>query len=218
MNSFDDQSFLNAVGSQNARRELLMLALAGAFVLFNAVSLSLVEAGSIVLQHLYPFFVWLLVFAALFVLLHRYRPGHDVFFLPVISLLSGWGLVVLDRLVPAFLPRQVIWLVVAATALLLAALLPTSLWFLRRYRYVWLLSGLILLGTTLVGTNISVVMLTTLGTILMIRFFGEYGDLYAFLIFLPLFLIFGEIVPKSVYQQKADYLSHRIIYPLQFFS
>lgn len=76
----------------------------------------------------------------------------------------------------------------------------------------------ILLGTTLVGTNISVVMLTTLGTILMIRFFGEYGDLYAFLIFSPLFLIFGEVVPKSVYQQKADFLSPRIVFPLQFFS
>ena len=76
----------------------------------------------------------------------------------------------------------------------------------------------VLLGTTLVGTNISVVILTTLGTILMIRFFGAYGDLYAFLIYTPLFLIFGEVVPKSVYQQKADVLGPIIIYPLQFFS
>lgn len=76
----------------------------------------------------------------------------------------------------------------------------------------------VLLGTTLVGTNISVVVLTTLGTVLMIRFFGDYGDLYAFLIYTPLFLIFGEVVPKSVYQQKADVLGPIIIYPLQFFS
>lgn len=76
----------------------------------------------------------------------------------------------------------------------------------------------VLLGTTLVGTNISVVVSTTLGTILMIRFFGAYGDFYAFLIYTPLFLIFGEVVPKSVYQQKADMLAPIIIYPLQFFS
>ncbi|MGD9389899.1 MAG: hemolysin family protein [Thioalkalispiraceae bacterium] len=76
----------------------------------------------------------------------------------------------------------------------------------------------ILLGTTLVGTNISLVILTTLGTVLMLRFFDEYGDFYAFLIFTPLFLIFGEVVPKSVYQQKADKLTPVIIYPLQFFS
>jgi len=76
----------------------------------------------------------------------------------------------------------------------------------------------VMLGTTLVGTNLSVVTLTTLGTILMIRFFGEYGDLYAFLIYTPLFLIIGEVVPKSVYQQKANELSPKIIFPLQFFS
>lgn len=76
----------------------------------------------------------------------------------------------------------------------------------------------VLLGTTLVGTNISVVTLTTLGTILMIRLFGEYGDLIAFLAFTPVFLIFGEIVPKSVYQQKADDISQIVIYPLEFFS
>jgi len=76
----------------------------------------------------------------------------------------------------------------------------------------------VMLGTTLVGTNLSVVTLTTLGTLLMIRFFGEYGDLYAFLFYTPLFLIIGEVVPKSVYQQKADVLGPIIIYPLRFFS
>ncbi|MDX1697794.1 MAG: hemolysin family protein [Thiohalobacterales bacterium] len=76
----------------------------------------------------------------------------------------------------------------------------------------------VLLGTTLVGTNLSLVTLTTLGTILMIRLFGEHGDLYAFLIYTPLFLIMGEVVPKSVYQQKADQFAPVIIYPLRFFS
>ncbi len=76
----------------------------------------------------------------------------------------------------------------------------------------------VLLGTTLVGTNLSLVTLTTLGTILMIRLFGEHGDLYAFLVYTPLFLILGEVVPKSVYQQKANLLAPVIIYPLSFFS
>ncbi len=76
----------------------------------------------------------------------------------------------------------------------------------------------VLLGTTLVGTNVSVVALTTLGTLVMIHFFGEFGDIIAFLVYTPLFLIFGEVVPKSVYQQKADTLAPRLIYPLRFFS
>jgi len=76
----------------------------------------------------------------------------------------------------------------------------------------------VILGTTLVGTNISLVALTTLGTLVMIELFGDYGDLLAFIIYTPLFLIFGEVVPKSVYQQKANQLAPIIIYPLRFFS
>jgi CBS domain containing-hemolysin-like protein len=76
----------------------------------------------------------------------------------------------------------------------------------------------VLLGTTLVGTNISTIILTTLGTMLMIRSFGQLGDLYAVLLFTPLFLILGEIVPKSVYQQKSNEIAPVIVYPLRAFS
>ena len=76
----------------------------------------------------------------------------------------------------------------------------------------------VLLGTTLVGTNITTVILTTVGTLLMIRHFGERGDLIAFLVFTPLFLVFGEIVPKSVYQQKSDDVAPVVVYPLRAFS
>ena len=74
------------------------------------------------------------------------------------------------------------------------------------------------LGTTLVGTNISTIVLTTIGTMLMIRHFGEAGDFYAVLLFTPLFLILGEVVPKSVYQQKSDEIAPIIIYPLRIFT
>jgi CBS domain containing-hemolysin-like protein len=74
------------------------------------------------------------------------------------------------------------------------------------------------LGTTLVGTNICTIILTTIGTILTIRYLGGNGDLYAFVICTPLLLVLGEIVPKSVYQQKADLLAPIVIYPLRMFS
>ncbi|MFC2161222.1 hemolysin family protein [Acidobacteriota bacterium] len=76
----------------------------------------------------------------------------------------------------------------------------------------------VLLGTTLVGTNISTVMLVTFGTTMLIKLFGDVGELYAMLIFTPLLLILGEIVPKSIYQQKSDELAPVIIYPLRAFS
>ena len=76
----------------------------------------------------------------------------------------------------------------------------------------------VLLGTTLVGTNIATVLLTTLITLLLIRLFGERGDLYAILIFTPILLILGEIVPKSIFQQKSDQVAPVAIFPLKFFS
>nr|VFK64373.1 MAG: Hemolysin, contains CBS domains [Candidatus Kentron sp. UNK]VFK71733.1 MAG: Hemolysin, contains CBS domains [Candidatus Kentron sp. UNK] len=76
----------------------------------------------------------------------------------------------------------------------------------------------VLLGVTLVGTNISTIALTTIAAVLMIGIFGPLGDLYAVLLFTPLFLILGEIVPKSIYQQKSDLIAPVVVYPLRMFS
>ena len=76
----------------------------------------------------------------------------------------------------------------------------------------------VLLSTTLVGTNISTVVLTTIGTLAVIQVVGESGDWISFIVFTPLFLILGEIVPKSIYQQKSDTLTPIIIYPLRWAS
>lgn len=72
-----------------------------------------------------------------------------------------------------------------------------------------------LLSTTLVGTNIFVVTNTTLATGLMIGLFGEHGSWLAVLIVAPLIWIFGEIVPKSVFQQKANVITPIVILPLR---
>lgn len=75
-----------------------------------------------------------------------------------------------------------------------------------------------ILAATLIGTNIATVALTTLGALTMIHFLGsELGDLYAFLIFTPALLVLGEIVPKSIYQQKSDEIAPAVIRPLRIF-
>lgn len=75
-----------------------------------------------------------------------------------------------------------------------------------------------LLSTTLVGTNLTSIALTTIGTMTVIRYLGpSIGDLAAVIVFTPLFLVLGEIVPKSVYQQAADRIVPVVIYPLRFF-
>ncbi len=75
-----------------------------------------------------------------------------------------------------------------------------------------------LLSTTLVGTNISIVTNTTMTTALMIHLFGENGSLMAIGLAAPLIWVFGEIVPKSVFQQRADVITPYVIYILRFFS
>jgi putative hemolysin len=76
----------------------------------------------------------------------------------------------------------------------------------------------VILGTTLVGTNVSTVVFTTVGTMALIELLGDGGDLYAFLLFTPLLLIFGEIVPKSVYQHRSDQIAPVVVHPLRWFS
>ena len=76
----------------------------------------------------------------------------------------------------------------------------------------------VILGTTLVGTNLATVTISTLGTLVFIDLFGSSGDLISVLVLTPILLIFGEVVPKSVFQQKADTLVSFLIYILRFFS
>lgn len=75
-----------------------------------------------------------------------------------------------------------------------------------------------LLSTTLVGTNIAVVTNTTMTTALMIQLFGEGGSWLAVVLVAPLIWVFGEIVPKSIYQQHADAITPRVIFPLRLCS
>ncbi len=76
----------------------------------------------------------------------------------------------------------------------------------------------VILGTTLVGTNLATVIISTLGALMAIQLFGDAGDFISVLILTPFLLIFGEIVPKSIFQQKADTIAPTIIFILRFFS
>lgn len=76
----------------------------------------------------------------------------------------------------------------------------------------------VILGTTLVGTNLATITISTLGALVCIEHFGASGDLISVLLLTPILLIFGEVVPKSVFQQNADSIASRVIYALRFFA
>ena len=85
---------------------------------------------------------------------NRVAPGHDPLLLPSASLLSGLGLLVISRVAPNFLLRQLIWLVIGLVALGTILTIPNQLRWLRRFKYTWLLLSLALLAATLfLGVN-----------------------------------------------------------------
>ena len=142
------------IQEKNDFREGILLLPAAVFVLTSAIALSLSQEGFLNWRHLWAPVVWLLAVGPAHFFLRRTKPARDPFLLPLLSLLTGWGLVLLDRLAPNFLGRQVIWLLVGTAILLVIAILPRSLRILRRYRYSWLTGGLVLLAATLLfGVN-----------------------------------------------------------------
>jgi CBS domain containing-hemolysin-like protein len=71
-----------------------------------------------------------------------------------------------------------------------------------------------ILATTLCGTNLSVVTNSILITSFLLSQLNEKGEVYAVILLTPLLLIFGEIIPKTLFQQHANNISLRVAYPI----
>jgi cell division protein FtsW len=68
--------------------------------------------------------------------------------------MSGWGLILIDRLAPNFGERQALWLIVGVAVMIVFAWFPQFMRWMRAYRYTLLFGGLVLLALTIVlGTN-----------------------------------------------------------------
>ena len=83
------------------------------------------------------------------------------------------------------------------------------------------------LATTLTGTDICIVSESVLAASIFIDIFGPAeGQLYSVLITIPVILIFGEIIPKSIFQQDPEkmalrfswfiWIASRILYPVVY--
>ncbi|MFZ1401095.1 MAG: FtsW/RodA/SpoVE family cell cycle protein, partial [Candidatus Promineifilaceae bacterium] len=142
------------IDEEHGRSEPLLLLIAALFVFSNAVALGLARDGGINGSTLWGPLCWLVAQATAVWLLRKFSPTHDPYLLPLVGLLTGWGIVLQDRLAPNFLVRQVVWVVLGTAVLASIALLPRNLRWLRRYRYTLLLLGIgLLVGTLLFGIN-----------------------------------------------------------------
>jgi cell division protein FtsW (lipid II flippase) len=147
--------------STPAQTQSRLLRLAGVFLFLYSLILTLAPAArartwavDYRLSHWLGFAAWLVIFTAAHLLSCRRLPDADPYILPIAALLVGWGTLTIYRLVPGFGLRQTAWLLVCGLVFLLGLRLSPELRFLRRYKYLWLTSGLLLTALTLIfGTN-----------------------------------------------------------------
>jgi CBS domain containing-hemolysin-like protein len=72
------------------------------------------------------------------------------------------------------------------------------------------------LATTLVGTQLSVVVSTVTMTYALLQWAPERVELYLLAGLTPVTVVLGEIVPKALGQQYAEWMARRLVYPLWF--
>lgn len=138
-----------------------LLKLAAVFLFLQALIITLapaVRARSLEVDYRWSqwiaYFVWGLFVLRTHQSIIRQLPDSDPYLFPMTAFLSGWGLLTVWRLDPAFGTRQAIWLIVSLLMFLFGLGLPSTLDFLRKYKYLLLSSGLLLTALTLIfGTN-----------------------------------------------------------------
>ncbi len=143
------RAILGSRGQGNVR---ILLLLAGVFVFAGMASIALTRPSSA--EHWAGFAVWIVCALGAATTLKWRLPNHDPLLLVLPVFLSGWGLVAIERLAPAFADRQALWLAISMLAMLGIAAFPHVLRWLRGYRYSLLAAALLLLAATIVlGRN-----------------------------------------------------------------
>lgn len=138
-----------------------LMILAGLIILCFAVILTLapsvrnqLENGEYLWRHWLGVIVWFSSFSSLHQVSIKKLPNRDPYLIPIIGLLTGIGLVTIWRLYPNLGLRQSIWLAISVVIVIAGIYFPSFLSILKRYKYIWLISGLLLTALTLfVGSN-----------------------------------------------------------------
>ncbi len=132
-------------------REFLLITLALTFGWLGALSLAWQQNNPLALIAL---FVLSGCAICAHVWLNRVASQREITLLPVVVMLLSFGLLVIARVAPNFLPRQLGALVIATGAMLAVATSTDQLRWLRRFKYTWLIGAFSLLAATLLfGVN-----------------------------------------------------------------
>jgi len=153
--------FIFNSSNHKIRIQNTLLLLAAIFVFLNAIVLTIAPAVrarswnvNFRWDHWLGVILWCISFGAANNFIKRGRVIIDPFLLPIFALLSGWGMLTVWRLMPNLGFRQSIWILLTVSILIVGLKIPSDLNFLRRYKYLWLISSLLLTAITLFfGTN-----------------------------------------------------------------
>jgi cell division protein FtsW (lipid II flippase) len=145
----------------NRATQANLLKFAAGFLILQALIITLspaVRSRTLAVDYRWSQWVALAVWGIVVYRVHqaigKQLPDADPYLFPVAALLSGWGLLTVWRLDSSFGARQALWFGISMFIFLAGLQLPTTLAFLRRYKYLLLTVGLILTAFTLVfGTN-----------------------------------------------------------------
>lgn len=74
------------------------------------------------------------------------------------------------------------------------------------------------IGTTLIGVNLSLIINTLVLTFYFEETVGQRSGLYTVAVLSPLIVVFGQVVPKAVFESRRNSIVLWIIYPLWVFS
>lgn len=154
-------NLLDQTYSPPTQIQIRLLKLAALFLFLYALALTISPAArartwdvSLRWSHWLGFAIWVAVVIVVHMQMSRLVPDADPFLLPAAALLAGWGLLTIWRLDPGFGLRQALWLGLCGAFLVVGIRFPHNLDFLRRYKYIFLFSGLLLTALTLLfGTN-----------------------------------------------------------------
>ena len=73
-----------------------------------------------------------------------------------------------------------------------------------------------ILSATLFVTDLCIILISSLITLHFLKNSREHGDLFAILICAPLVVIFGELIPKTIYQRHATKVAPWVARPVNW--
>lgn len=149
-------NFLRLIIPDNRNRTQLSLMVMGAIILlfyslvltFAPVVRTLSWATPVKWEHWVGFAVWVLLTAFVHYTSSRYLPRRDPYLLPIVYSLSGLGILSIFRLSVPFGFRQVIWFSICSLLLVMGMRFPAIISLLRRYKYIWLTTGILATALT----------------------------------------------------------------------